>query len=66
MPDNEIISEIHRHREEVARLCEFDVDKLFAYYRERQSHFAALGHPVVSFVHKSADSMLVREEPPER
>ena len=35
MPENEIIAEIHRHREAAARECGFDVAKLMAYYRRR-------------------------------
>ena len=36
MPENSIIAEIHRHREEVARECDFDPAKLMAYYRRRE------------------------------
>jgi hypothetical protein len=66
MAENEIIAEIHRHREALARQCGYDVEKLSAYYRECQARYAALGHPVVSFVHENepADSAVVREEPP--
>ena len=44
MPENEIIAEIHRHREEFARECHFDVQEL--------ARHAAAGHPVLSFVHE--------------
>lgn len=66
MPDNEIIAEIHRHREAVARECGYDVAKIMAYYRRREKEREDADHPVVSFVHKTeaSDSCVVREDPP--
>lgn len=68
MPENEIIAEIRRHREELARESGYDVRELTRRIREDENHFAALGHPVVSFVHEHeyADSAVVREEPQKR
>ena len=68
MPENEIIAEVRRHREALARECGYDVRELTRRLREDEQHFAALGHPIVSFVHEhdSADSPSVREEPPEK
>ena len=62
MPENEIIAEIHRHREELARQCGYDIHKLMAYYRERE---AAGGRKLVSFAPSDADAgaSVVREEP---
>ena len=66
MLENEIIAEIHRHREEFARECGFDVQEMARRYRAEQARYAAAGHPVVSFVHEAEEtgSSLVREDPP--
>ena len=37
MPENEILAEIHRVREEIARECHFDLDELFARLRRTQA-----------------------------
>ncbi len=68
MPENEIIAEIRRHREELARESGYDVRELTSRIREDEDHFAALGHPVVSFVHEHeyADTAVVLEESPNR
>jgi hypothetical protein len=66
MPENEIIAEIHRHREKVAREHDFDVDKLSAHFRSLEAGYAAKGWKFVSFAEEPApdDSSLLREEPP--
>jgi hypothetical protein len=64
MPENAIIAEIHRKREEVARECEFDPVKLIAYYRRRELERADDGHPLVKQPISESDSPAVREEPP--
>ena len=65
MPENEIIAEIHRHREALARACDYDVAKLMAYYRRREAERADDGHPLVSFAGSEAgETCVVREEPP--
>jgi hypothetical protein len=63
MAENEIIAEIHRHREALARQCDYDVEKLSAYYRERQARYAAQGWQIAN---QSAEneSCITREEPP--
>ena len=68
MPENEIIAEIHRHREELARRCEYDIHKLMAYYREQEAASEAGGRKLVSFApsHAEVGSCIVREEPPKR
>ena len=65
MPENEIIGEIHRHREAVARECDYDAAKLMAHYRRREKERTDAAHPLVSFVRRDADeSCIVREDPP--
>lgn len=65
MPENEIIAEIHRHREAVARDCDYDAAKLMAHYRRREKERTDAEHPLVSFVRRDADeSCIVREDPP--
>lgn len=68
MPANEIIAEIHRHREALARECDFDVKKLMAYYRQRETKREAAGQELVSFVAETKDetSYALREEPPQQ
>jgi hypothetical protein len=64
MPENEIIAEIHRHREAVARDCGYNAAKLMAHYRRREKERADADHPFVSFVRRDADeSCIVREDP---
>ena len=67
MPENEIIAEIHRHREELARQCGYDIHKLMAYYREREAASEAGGRKLVSFAPSDADAgtCVVREDPAE-
>lgn len=64
MPENEITSEIHRHREELARHCGYDIHKLMAYYREREVASEAGGRKLVSFApsHAEAGTCVVRED----
>lgn len=50
MPGNEIIAEIHRHREAIARECGYDVAKIMACYRRRENERKDADHPVVSFM----------------
>ena len=58
-------NEIHRHREVVARECGYDVTKLMACHRRRESERADAEHPLVSFVKSDAnETCAVREEPP--
>ena len=66
MPENDLIAEIRRYREEFARECHFDVKEMGRRYREEQERYAAVGHQVVSFVHEAeeAESCVVREDPP--
>ena len=67
MNENEIISDIHRHREAVARSCGYDAKKLMDYYRRREQERPTAGHRLVSYAQpRDADSSagVLREEPP--
>lgn len=63
MPENEIIAEIHRHREAVALECNYDTAQLMAYYRRREAERGDDGHPLTSFAQAESDAPVVREEP---
>jgi hypothetical protein len=67
LPENEIIAEIHRHREEFARECGYDVKEMLRRYRAAEQRATAEGHPLVSFVHEkdSAETSAIREDPPQ-
>ena len=47
MKTNEILDEIHRVREEIARECDYDVHKLFERMRQRTEKLKAEGWQVV-------------------
>ena len=47
MKTNEILDEIHRVREEIARECDYDVHKLFERMRQRTEKLKAEGRQVV-------------------
>jgi hypothetical protein len=47
MKTNEILDEIHRVREDIARECNYDVDVLFARMRENLERLKAEGWRVV-------------------
>jgi len=67
---NEIIAEIHRHREDLARSCGYDVKKLMNHYRQRETHHANAGHKLVSYAKAAAstdeNACVLRDEPPEK
>ena len=63
MLDNEILAEIHRTREAIARESDYDVAKLFAHFRAVTETLAAEGWRIAA--PESADvSCVVREEEP--
>ena len=66
MNANEIIADIHRHREALARTCGYDVKKLMDYYRRREHEHPAAGHrlPVKVSPPASEAASALREEPP--
>lgn len=67
MPENEIIAEIHRQRQELAHRCGYDIEKLMTYYRQREAASEAGGRRLVSFApsHASSAACVVREDPVE-
>ena len=74
MPENEILAEIHRTREALARECDGDVAKLFAHFRDVSAKLEAEGWRVAAPEAGSPDgepedadvSCVLREEPPAR
>lgn len=63
---NEIIAEIHRHRAEHARECNYDVDVIFAKMGEELECLKAEGWKVVSLAPRRIEesTCVLREEPP--
>ncbi len=66
MKGNEIIADIHRHRERVARVCGYDVKKLMDYYRKRERSRTGAGHELVSYVSAESAPLALREEHPKK
>ncbi len=68
MKENEILSEIHRVREDYARECKYDVDEIFRRMRERTDKLKANGLKVVSPAPREAaeTSYALHEEPPKK
>lgn len=64
MPANEIITEIHRLRQELAERCGFDIHKLMDYYRQQEAASEADGRQLISFApsHAKAGTCVVRED----
>ena len=61
MPENEILAEIRRVRNELARECNYDVNELFAQLRRETAQLEAEGWKVVD-LSKRRDA--VRAAPP--
>ena len=66
MAENEIIAEIHRHREAVARQCDFEPARLIAYYRRLEQDRTDGDHPLIAHSSEEEEPILLREEPPLR
>lgn len=66
MNANEIIADIQRHREALARACGHDVKTLMNYYRRRERERPAAGHRLLDKVFPPAPepASALREEPP--
>ncbi len=64
MPENEILAEIRRTREVIARENDCDVAKLFAHFREVGEKLKADGWNVVAPAATGEASAVVREDPP--
>ena len=66
MTDNDLLQEIHRVREKLARECDYDVHKIGERMRQREREEMARGVRYVSFVQRrgaETESCVVREEP---
>ena len=67
MKENEILSEIHRVREEIARECGYDVKEIFRRMRAQTEQLQAQGWQVVSPPpREKATAYALREEPPQQ
>ena len=65
MKTNEILDEIHRVREAIARECDYDVHKLFERMRQRTEKLKAEGWPVVYPEPRQPEAVAaLREETP--
>ena len=65
MKENELLAEIHRVREEIARECGYDVKEIFRRMRARTEQLKSEGWQVVYPTAPEADAASVmREEPP--
>jgi len=65
MKENEILSEIHRVREEIARECGYDVKEIFRRMRAQTEQLKAQGWQVVSPAPRGKETAYsLREEPP--
>ena len=65
MKENEILEEIYRVREEIARECGYDMGKIFARMRERTVQLKAEGWNVVYPAPRDTEPAALREEPPQ-
>jgi len=64
MTDNDLLEEIHRVREKLARECDYDVHKIGERMRQREREEMARGVRYVSFAQpRTAEACVVREEP---
>ncbi|MST94006.1 MAG: hypothetical protein EXS33_01810 [Pedosphaera sp.] len=67
MKENEILSEIHRVGEEIARECGYDVKEIFRRMRAQTEQLKAQGWQVVSPAPREKEtSYALREEPPQK
>ena len=67
MKENEILAEIHRVREEIARECGYDVKEIFRRMRAQTEELKAQGWCVVSPAPREKETgYSLREEPPKQ
>ena len=67
MKENEILAEIHRVREEIARECGYDVKEIFRRMRAQTEQLKAEGWQVVSPAPREKETACsLREEPPQK
>ena len=66
MKTNEILAEIRRTRDDLARETGYDLQRLFDYVRQREREAAARGVQFVSFAEDGHEkpTVILREEPP--
>ena len=58
MPEEDVLAEVRRVREEIARECNYDVKQIFARYREMRAKAEADGWKMVDL-----SAQHTREEP---
>ena len=63
---NEILSEIHRVREEIARECGYDVKEIFRRMRAQTELLKAEGWKVVTPAPRIKETYMLRDEPPKK
>ena len=61
---NEIIADLHRHREQLARACDYDAKKLMEHYRRREQERQQSGPSAQLPASAPKTSPAFREEPP--
>jgi len=67
MKENEILSDIHRIREDIARECGYDVKEIFRRMRVQTEQLKAEGWQVVSPAPREKEiACSLREEPPKQ
>jgi hypothetical protein len=67
MKENEILAEIHRVREDIARECGYDVKEIFRRMRAQTEQLKAQGWSVVSPEPREKETAYaLREEPPKQ
>lgn len=65
MTDNEILSEIHRVRDDIARECGYDMGKIFARMRQRTEQFKTEGGNIVAPAAREPEpACALHDEPP--
>jgi len=66
--ENEILDELHRHRAQHARDCDYDIHKIFKEIRQGTEKLRAEGWKVVSFGsgEPAEDSCVLREAAPKK
>ena len=64
MKTNDILAEIRRTRDDLAEEAGYDLDRLFAYVRQREHEAAARGVKFAPAPARAEPSAVVREEPP--
>ena len=66
---NEIIADLHRHREQLARACDYDAKKLMEHYRRREKERQESGQPLTApapATTSESNVLAMREEPPRK